>query len=127
MHGGHGPWAVAGYRMGQHALTKLGLGRQSFDLEVEHRSPLSPEYACVADGAAAATGASLGKLNLKLVEAKAEALSTTYRRRSTGATLSLRPTAQFAARFKDVPMSELGAAGRTAMGLSDAEVFEEVR
>jgi hypothetical protein len=33
VHGGAGPWAVAGYRMGQAALARLGLSRQSFDLD----------------------------------------------------------------------------------------------
>lgn len=125
VHGGHGPWAVSGYRMGQYALAKLGLARQAFDLEVVHHSPLSPQYACVADGAAAATGASTGKLNLKLVEATAEKIHTVYKNRATGATLVLRPSAKFVARFKDVPMPELAAAGKTAMGLPDADVFEE--
>lgn len=126
VHGGHGPWAVSGYRMGQYALAKLGLAWQAFDLEVEHHSPLSPQYACVADGAAAATGASTGKLNLRLVEAAADQVHTVYKNRATGRTLVLRPTAKFVARFKDVPMPELGAAGKTAMGLPDADVFEEV-
>lgn len=126
VHGGHGPWAVSGYRMGQYALAKLGLARQAFDLDVEHHSPLSPQYACVADGAAAATGASTGKLNLRLVEATVDHIETRYKNRATGKTLVLRPTAKFIARFKDVPMPELGAAGKTAMGLPDADVFEEV-
>lgn len=59
IHGGHGPWAVAGYRMGQYALQRLGLRPGSFDLEVVHHSPAQVQYTCVADGAAAATGASL--------------------------------------------------------------------
>jgi len=126
VHGGHGPWAVSGYRMGVYALGKLGLARQAFDLEVEHHSPLTPQYACVADGAAASTGASVGKLNLKLVEATADQVQTVYKNRATGAKVTLRPTAKFVARFKDVPMPELGAAGKTAMGLPDADVFEEV-
>ncbi|WP_375760821.1 FmdE family protein [Corallococcus exercitus] len=39
VHGGAGPWAVAGYRMGEHALQQLGLPRGSFKLEVIHHSP----------------------------------------------------------------------------------------
>lgn len=69
VHGGAGPWAVAGYRMGEFALRELGLPRGSFDLEVVHFTPESVQYSCIADGAAAATGASLGKLNLKLAGA----------------------------------------------------------
>src|SRR5580704_15913505 len=69
IHGAAGPWAVAGYRMGRYALGKLGLPAQSFDLEVVHHTPEKVQYSCIADGAAAATGASPGKLNLKIAPA----------------------------------------------------------
>jgi formylmethanofuran dehydrogenase subunit E len=60
IHGGAGPWVVAGYRMGEYAMKQLGLDRYSFDLEVQHHTPHKVQYSCIADGAAAATGASLG-------------------------------------------------------------------
>ncbi|XXT16048.1 FmdE family protein [Sorangium sp. So ce429] len=126
IHGGAGPWAVAGYRMGRHALAKLGLPARSFDLEVVHHSPRSVQFSCIADGAAAATGASLGKLNLSLVEASEAGIETTYRRRSTGQAVTLRPSAAFRARFRDVPRAGLEAAGKEVLSLPDAEVFEEV-
>lgn len=125
VHGAAGPWAVAGYRMGKYALQKLGLERQSFDLEIVHHSPPSPMYACIADGASAATGASLGKLNLSRVDSDAQHIETSYRRRSTGQTLTLRPAPAFAARFSDVPRADLVAAGRTVMSLPDSEIFVE--
>ena len=126
IHGGAGPWAVAGYRMGAYAMAKLGVEHGSFDLEILHKSPRQVQLTCIADGAAAATGASLGKLNLALAEADEAHLLTTYRRKSTGASLSLRPSPAFMKRFRDVPRAELGAAGRTVIGLPDAEVFEVV-
>jgi formylmethanofuran dehydrogenase subunit E len=126
VHGGAGPWAVLGYRMGEHARTRLGLPRHSFDLEVIHRSPREVQYSCMADGAAAATGASLGKLNLTLEPAEAAAVETLFRKRSTGQTLVLRPAPAFVTRFKDVPRAELGAKGCEVMTLSDAELFAEV-
>ncbi|MGK3960544.1 FmdE family protein [Sorangium sp. So ce1667] len=125
IHGGAGPWAVAGYRMGRHALAKLGLPARSFDLEVVHHSPRSVQFSCIADGAAAATGASLGKLNLSLVEASEAGIETTYRRRSTGQAVTLRPSAAFRARFRDVPRERLAEAGKEVLSLPDAEVFEE--
>ncbi len=125
-HGEAGPWAVAGYRMGRHALGRLGLGPQSFDLDVTHHSPASPQYACIADGAAAATGASVGKLNLHHVEGDLAHLATTYRRRSTGQALTLRPSPAFVARFEGRPRHALADAGREVMGLADAEIFVEV-
>jgi len=127
IHGGAGPWAVAGYRMGEAALAKLGLSRQSFDLEVVHHTPEKVQYSCIADGASAATGASLGKLNLKLVPATDQDVETTYRNRATGQTVTLRPTAAFAARFQDVPRLSLADAGRAVMSLPDADIFEEVK
>ncbi|WP_437827456.1 FmdE family protein [Sorangium sp. So ce1153] len=126
IHGGAGPWAVAGYRMGRYALAKLGLPARSFDLEVVHHSPRSVQFSCIADGAAAATGASLGKLNLSLVEASEAGIETTYRRRSTGQAVTLRPSAVFRARFRDVPRERLAEAGKEVLSLPDAEVFEEV-
>lgn len=125
VHGGAGPWAVAGYRMGEHALKKLRVSRQSFDLEIVHYRPKEVQFSCIADGAAAATGASLGKLTLSLVEAGREELRTRYQRKSTGQSVTLRPTAAFAARFRDVPRGDLARAGREVMGLRDEEIFEE--
>jgi formylmethanofuran dehydrogenase subunit E len=126
IHGGAGPWAVAGYRMGQYALAKLGLKRQSFDLEVVHHTPHAVQYSCIADGAAAATGASVGKLNLQLVDAPVSALATTYRRKSTGQNVTLRPTASFANRFRDVPYDKLAEAGREVLALPNDDVFETI-
>jgi formylmethanofuran dehydrogenase subunit E len=126
IHGGAGPWAVAGYRMGVYALGKLGLERQSFDLEVVHHTPREVQYSCIADGAAAATGASAGKLNLQLVDATEADVATTYKRKSTGQAVTLRPTKAFAARFRDVPRDQLAAAGQAVLALPDADVFEEL-
>lgn len=126
VHGGAGPWAVAGYRMGQHALARLGLAPGSFDLDVVHATPREVQYACIADGAAAATGASVGKLNLSLREVPAAETHTVYRHRVTGQVVALRLTPAFVARFRDVPRPELAAAGRAVLALEDAEIFEEV-
>jgi formylmethanofuran dehydrogenase subunit E len=126
IHGGAGPWVVAGYRMGEYALARLGLQRQSFDLEVVHRTPQEVQFSCIADGAAAATGASAGKLNLRLVDATEADVATTYRRKSTGQAVTLRPSRAFTARFRDVPRDQLAAAGRTVLALPDSEVFEEL-
>jgi formylmethanofuran dehydrogenase subunit E len=113
--------------MGRYALGKLGLPAQSFDLEVTHHTPEKVQYSCIADGAAAATGASPGKLNLKLVDATDAGVMTTYVKKSTGQAVTLRPTAAFATRFGDLPRERLADAGREVMALPDAEVFEEVK
>jgi formylmethanofuran dehydrogenase subunit E len=126
IHGAPGPWAVAGYRMGRYALVKLGLVPGSFDLEVTHHTPQQVMYSCIADGAAAATGASAGKLNLKLVESRPEDVETTYRHKSTGRAVTLRPTAKFRARFADAPRERAREYGREVLRLPDGDVFEEV-
>lgn len=126
IHGGAGPWAVAGYRIGEAARAKLGLERGSFDLEVVHHTPPEVQYSCIADGAAASTGASLGKLNLSLEPATALDTRTVVRKRSTGETLTYKLTDAFMVRFKDVPREKLAEAGREAAGLGDAEIFELV-
>lgn len=126
VHGGAGPWAVVGYRMGERALRELGLPRGSFDLEVTHEGPLEVQYTCISDGIQAATGATAGKLNLKLVEAPNPNLRTTFRRRSTGATVVLRPTQEFIKTMLDLPRAQLAAKGREAARMPEAQAFEKV-
>lgn len=126
IHGGAGPFAVAGYRMGERALTELSLSRGSFDVEVEHTSPAQVQYSCIADGVAASTGASVGRLNLRRVDTTDGTTHTQVRDRRSGRTVVLRLTDGFLARFRDVPMPGLGAAGRAVLDLRDDEIFQVV-
>jgi hypothetical protein len=126
IHGGAGPWVVAGYRMGRFALARLHLSARSDELEVIHYVPREVQYSCIADGAAAATGASVGHLNLSLQDANAAATRTTYRNRSAGTSITLQVSPEFATRFTDVPPQQLAAAGREVLHLPDAAVFREV-
>jgi formylmethanofuran dehydrogenase subunit E len=125
VHGAPGPWAVAGYRMGEYALGKLGLERGSFDLEVTHKSPRQVMFSCIADGAAAATGASVGKLNLAIVDGLESDLATSYRRKSTGRVITLRPTASFRTRYANTPREHARELGREVLTLPAEQVFEE--
>jgi formylmethanofuran dehydrogenase subunit E len=126
IHGEAGPWAVAGYRMGEFALVKLGLKAQSHELKVLHRSPKAPQYACVADGAQAATGASVGKLNLALEEAPMDQLQTTFTNTRTGASVTLKPAKVFLARFTNTAREKALENGKAVLALKDAELFEIV-
>ena len=126
IHGGAGPFVVAGYRMGERALADLSLARGSFDVEVEHTSPPAVQFSCIADGFAAATGASVGRLNLRRVDATDGATHTRVRDRRSGRAVVLRLAPGFLARFLNVPMPGLGAAGQTVLGLRDDEIFEVV-
>lgn len=126
VHGGAGPWVVAGYRMGRYALQKLGLTKGSFDLDVVHHSPREVQYSCIADGAAAATGASLGRLSLSLADAPASDTRTTCVKRSTGERITLQATPEFAARYKDLQRPQLMAAGQEVLHLPDTAIFREL-
>jgi formylmethanofuran dehydrogenase subunit E len=126
IHGEAGPWAVAGYRMGRFALQTLGLPAQSHELKVLHRSPKTPQFACVADGAQAATGASVGKLNLALEEAPLDQLTTTFTNTKTGASVTVKPAKAFVTRFLNAPREKALENGRAVLTLKDAEVFEVV-
>ena len=98
VHGAAGPWAVAGYRMGERALKDLGLPRHAFTLLVVHRSPAEVQYSCVADGLQAATGASPGKLNLRVEETAAGNMKTVIRDKKSGRVLTFTLKPEFIAR-----------------------------
>jgi formylmethanofuran dehydrogenase subunit E len=123
IHGAPGPFAVAGYRIGQRALKELGLAPGSFDLEVRHESPAEVQWSCIADGVQASTGASAGKLNLTMRQVPREDLRTVVRRKSTGATLSFRLTPAFSQRFVNLPRDRLPGAGAEVLALPDEEIF----
>ncbi len=121
IHGGAGPWAIIGFRVGERALRELGASRGDFDLQVVHCSPKEVQYSCVADGLQAATGCSLGKLNLALTETPKPEMRTqiTYR----GKTLVFRVQPALAKSITDVPMPKLAEAGERVAKMTDDELF----
>ena len=123
IHGGTGPWAVAGYRMGERALRELGTDRGSFRLSVVHKSPAEVQYSCMADGLQAATGASPGKLNLKLEEVPLEDLVTVIEDRKTGRKLAFTIEPGLARSIKDLPKDQLAREGERVAGLPDVAIF----
>lgn len=122
-HGGSGPWAVVGYRMGEHALRAFRKPRGSFEVGVVHHSPAEVQYACMCDGLQASTGASVGKLNLKMVEAKPEGLCTEITDRATGRTIRYTIKPELAKAILDLPLDRLEAEGKRVAGLPDDELF----
>lgn len=126
IHGGTGPWAVAGYRIGERAMKDLGQPRHSFALRVVHRCPATVQYACMADGLQAATGTSPGKLNLKVEEAPVSELSTTVEDRKTGRRITYRLKPAFLRSIADVPRDRLDAEGKRVAELDDDAIFEGV-
>jgi formylmethanofuran dehydrogenase subunit E len=123
VHGAAGPWAVAGYRIGERALKELGLHRQSHDLEVVHRCPAEVQYSCIADGVQAATGASPGKLNLRVVEGTRENLRTVIRDKKSGRSLTFILEPEFARSISDLPFDRLEGEGRRVASLRDENIF----
>jgi formylmethanofuran dehydrogenase subunit E len=126
VHGATGPWAVAGYRIGERALKELGLPRQSHDLEVVHLCPAEVQFSCIADGVQAATGASPGKLNLRIEPASREDLRTVIRDKSSGRRLTFTLRPEFARSIADLPPDRLEAEGRRVAALPDDVVFQVV-
>jgi len=122
-HGAAGPWAVAGYRIGERALRELRLPRYSHDLEVVHRCPSAVQYSCIADGLQAATGASPGKLNLRVEEATADGLKTLVRDRRTNRCLTFTLRPEFARSIVDLPHERLEAEGQRVASLPDEAIF----
>ena len=122
-HGAAGPWAVAGYRIGERALKDLGLPRHSHDLEVVHHCPLQVQYSCMADGLSAATGASPGKLNLRIEEAAVDGLKTIVRDRERGRSLTFILKPEFVRSIADLPFDRLEAEGRRVASLADESIF----
>jgi formylmethanofuran dehydrogenase subunit E len=123
IHGAAGAWAVAGYRMGDRALKELSLPRHSFSLLVVHHAPAQVQYSCIADGLQAATGASAGKLNLKVEEVPIEQLSTTIEDRKTGRRLTFTLRPEFIKSIKDLPHGRAVEEGKRIAGLPDSEIF----
>jgi formylmethanofuran dehydrogenase subunit E len=123
VHGAAGPWAVAGYRMGERALRELGLPRHSFSIQVVHRCPAEVQYSCIADGLQAATGASPGKLTLKVEEATRQSLSTVIRDKASGRALTFTLKPAFARSISDLPDDRFEAEGRRVAALPEDEIF----
>jgi len=126
IHGGTGPFAVAGYRMGEAALRELKLNRGSFDLEVIHYAPREVQWSCVVDGLQASTGASLGKLNLSLVESSKDKVFSVIRDRKTGREVKLELTPEFVKANLDLPMTKLAAAGAKLTVAPEKEIFRTI-
>ncbi len=126
LHGGQGPWAVAGYRMGAHAMDALGVPRGHMGLRVHHHSPSAVQYSCITDGLQAATGASLGKHSLAWSEVPVEELHAEVGT-AGGDTLVYTLTDGFVKRYTDVPFEELDVRGAEVARLDDTDIFRVER
>lgn len=124
IHGVAGPFAVVGYRIGARALTELQMLKGEFDLDATHNTLPEVQWSCIADGILAATGASVGKLNLhlNLIADKKDAQSIIINKK-TGEKVIFRLSEGFLQRYYNVPFPELAKAGRTVLDLRDEDIF----
>ncbi len=123
-HGAAGPWVVAGYRIGERALKDLGLPRHSHDLDVAHHCPLQVQYSCIADGLSAATGASPGKLNLRIAESSANGLKTVVSDRERGRSFTFTLKPEFVRSIVNLRFDRLESEGRRVAALADDAIFD---
>lgn len=124
IHDAAGVFAVAGYRMGEYALRELKLPRGSFAIEVVHQTPNEVQWSCIADGMQAATGASAGKPNLRIVPATRQSVKTIVTDRKTGRTLTFELSPEFIKRFLDLPYEKQPAAGREVAQMAESAIFQ---
>jgi formylmethanofuran dehydrogenase subunit E len=123
IHGNAEPFAAAGYRIGERALKEFKLERGSFLLEVVHNTPEEVQWSCIADGVQAATGASEGKLNLKVNVTKPGDVFTSIRDRRDGKTLVFRLKPEFVAEYSNISRDKFDSAGAEVLALPDERIF----
>jgi len=122
-HGHVGPWAVVGYRMGQRALEELRLPRHSKSLDVVHYTPLEFKFTCAADGVMAVTGATPGKMNIRLEGCPLAELRTVITDRSKGRVLTFRILPERARELAGVTLAQLDAMSQRFAELPDEAIF----
>ncbi|MCA9256541.1 MAG: DUF4198 domain-containing protein [Phycisphaerales bacterium] len=124
IHGSIDPWAVAGFIMGERALIELGLPYGSGDFLAVQHSPKALPYTAMLDGLQAATGATVGKLNLKLSEAPASELRCEFFHLATGEGLTYRLNADILAKLKAVEGHDAESLAVRMMTMSGDELFD---
>jgi formylmethanofuran dehydrogenase subunit E len=122
-HGAAGVFAVAGYRIGARALTELEEKRGSFSLDVTHHTPFQVQWSCIADGIQAATGVSVGKLNLRLAETTPDKVETVIKDSRSGKVLLFRLRPEFLSKYLNIPEDRQAGAARELMSLPDSAIF----
>lgn len=124
-HGVPTPWALAGYRIGKHALGRLGLTRErAWESLVTYRAPREARVSSVLDGLQAATGASPGKLNLIHAEVEnEEQIEIAIAHKPTGRVLIYTLTKAFRDRIRGVEPAGFPEAAKMLDGLADGDVF----
>lgn len=85
------------------------------------------QWSCIIDGLQAATGASVGKLNLKLVESPKDKVYSVIRNRKTGQEVKLELTPEFVKNNLNLSDKQLLAAGARTTALPENQIFQSIR
>ena len=87
--------------------------------------PLQTPYSCIADGLVVGTGNSIGRLDIRLAEALAEAdVHVSVRRKDgTGPVLLLKPNQKYLEKIRIAPDAQLESLARECGELPEKEIF----
>lgn len=122
-HGRIDAGAVAGYRIGRRALTELGLAAGAEELLAVHRARPEPQFAAMLDGLQVATGATIGRLNLRMEETDG-GVETIVTNRATGRSLVFQLTPDCLATMRSPEGAEAEALALRLSTLQDSDLFE---
>lgn len=121
VHGELTPWAVMGYRMGRAALEALSLPRGDSRLLVVWHGPAELPHISAADGIQAATGATIGRLTLRIQRADANVLQCEFTDTQRGLKVACRPNDNWTERLGAMPGE---TTAMKMLTLPDAELFD---
>ncbi|MCG3196189.1 MAG: formylmethanofuran dehydrogenase subunit E [Candidatus Omnitrophica bacterium] len=122
-HGHLGPFVVLGAKMGELAIGQHHIPRY-FGLTVEVQGPISPPRSCLVDGLQWATGATMGKGNIR--QTPSEEIRVHFRRDDTGAGITVRLSAEATELLKawEAESVEVEDRGRRLLSIPAAELFK---
>lgn len=123
LHGNVEPLAMAGYRMGEAAMSKVLLKRGSLEAEVVFHGPAAMPLSAVIDGVQSSTGASLGKLNLKFEVTPGNRAWVTVRNRQTGQKVTVELQESFVKSNGRLPESRWNVEGVKVMTAPESTIF----
>lgn len=125
-HGRLEPWVAAGYRMARRALRDLELERGDSRLVATHFSPYARPTIAMIDGVQAATGASVGKMNLRYKTVGLEGLRTEFVDCQSGKSVVLRLTDAALRELSALDESEAEAAAMRVLEMPEDDLMTPV-
>jgi hypothetical protein len=111
--------------MGQAALREFKSKWGRHELEVVCYVPLQTPFTCMVDGLSVGTGNSIGRLDLRLVEALdfRESFVAVRRKDRVGGVLEFRPEAGYLKTIMNQPVENLERLSRECSGMPEEKLF----